>query len=437
MSKKVFISYSWDSETHQNWVIDLANKLREYGVDANVDVFFVHNETTNLNKMMVKQISDSDHVIIVLTEEYRNKVDNWNGGVGFESELLLPAISGAINKNKLIFIMRHNGEFSSVFPSQYIGYYAIDFSDESNYSLKFKELLHRIYNEPLYAKREIGTKPLLNPINHSIENEHEISSKPQNHDKDFLIVDNVKSLLQNIKSNKKIHLKQGVYNISKATNIATEHLTWEDAYDGKYPRFHDIENLHITADIGTYILIEPRYAFVFDFHSCSNLTFSGLTMGHTEAGYCVGGVLGFRNATHIKISDSVLFGCGTIGLDIQNVQNFEFSNSTIKECTYSILHIRNSNNIQFNHATFKDTEQFDLIEIEDSHNIEITDCEISNNSTSEFMPYLFKIKGDCTSILVANTKISHNEVSILSNIKPLIDFIDCEFKYNEFKIENT
>ncbi|MBE9202649.1 hypothetical protein IQ218_03145 [Synechocystis salina LEGE 06099] len=39
MTKKIFISYSWDNESHQNWVVQLANSLRECGIDANVDVF--------------------------------------------------------------------------------------------------------------------------------------------------------------------------------------------------------------------------------------------------------------------------------------------------------------------------------------------------------------------------------------------------------------
>lgn len=31
---KVFISYSWDSESHKKWVIALSNELRKNGIDA-------------------------------------------------------------------------------------------------------------------------------------------------------------------------------------------------------------------------------------------------------------------------------------------------------------------------------------------------------------------------------------------------------------------
>ena len=36
-NKKVFISYSWDSEEHKNWVLKLATDLRSHGVDVIFD----------------------------------------------------------------------------------------------------------------------------------------------------------------------------------------------------------------------------------------------------------------------------------------------------------------------------------------------------------------------------------------------------------------
>ena len=284
MTKKVFISYSWDNESHQNWVVELANSLRESGIDANVDVFYVHGETTNLNKMMVKEISTSGHVIVVLTEEYKNKVVNWNGGVGFESELLLPAISGQVDNNKLIFIMRHKGDYKIVFPPQYIGYYAIDFSDEDRFSIKLKELLHRIYQEPLYRKNELGVKPDLKPINsvnETLESEGEISQTGS----DVIVID--RTFLENISSNKKIYLKQGVYNISKALDVSNGNICWENTFDGLYPMIKGIENFSIDAEVGAFVLIEPRYAYVLEFLNCKNIKISNLTLGHTDSGYCV------------------------------------------------------------------------------------------------------------------------------------------------------
>ncbi|MCG1012151.1 TIR domain-containing protein [Tepidanaerobacter sp. GT38] len=52
----VFISYSWDSEEHENWVAFLAAKLRENGVDATIDKFETQSKTVNLNRMMIEKI---------------------------------------------------------------------------------------------------------------------------------------------------------------------------------------------------------------------------------------------------------------------------------------------------------------------------------------------------------------------------------------------
>ncbi|WP_407579252.1 TIR domain-containing protein [Citrobacter koseri] len=435
MPIRVFISYSWDDLAHQEWVVNLANRLRESGIDANVDVFNAHKETTNLNKMMVKEISISDNVIVVLTEQYKQKATSWEGGVGFESELLLSVLTDQEVKDKIIFIMKNPSGYSEAFPPQYKNYYAIDFSDESKFNHKFKELLHRIYGEPLYRKSDIGIKPVLEPLNPSIEkidnNDDVILLKSI--DEGYIVIDNVISLLENIGSDKKIFLKQGVYNISKGLAINNDYISWKEEYDGKYPILRNIKNLSINAELGTYILIEPRYAFVFEFLGCENINLSNLTLGHTESGYCVGGVLRFDTTTDIELSDCVLFGCGTIGIDLNNVERFNMTKSVIKECTYSIMHIRHSNSIKFTESTFKDTQEFDLIEIENSNSIEICNSIISSNATGEFLPHLFRVIGNCHNLKVIGTEIKNNETKYLINDRTLIEFIDCKFKNNEFR----
>ncbi|WP_409350563.1 right-handed parallel beta-helix repeat-containing protein [Synechocystis salina] len=129
---------------------------------------------------------------------------------------------------------------------------------------------------------------------------------------------------------------------------------------------------------------------------------------------------------------NAIFGCGTVGLDLNNVERFNFIESTIKECTYSIMHITNSSDVMFIDSIFKDTEQFDLIEIDSSSAIKIDNCIISSNSTGDFQPHLFKLVGSCSDIQVLFTTIKHNEIPILVNNKSLIEFIDCDFKGNDF-----
>ncbi|NHA32769.1 hypothetical protein AXF43_25260 [Bacillus paranthracis] len=60
-TKSVFISYSWDSPEHQQWVMDLVDLLRENGVDASFDMLETQSQTVNLNAMMVSNVRDNDY----------------------------------------------------------------------------------------------------------------------------------------------------------------------------------------------------------------------------------------------------------------------------------------------------------------------------------------------------------------------------------------
>ena len=85
MPIKVFISYSWDSKEHQEWVIALTNTLRNtYGIDARCDLLL---DRPNLFSMMVQEARINDKIIIVDTKKYTEKANNEQGGVGYETRL--------------------------------------------------------------------------------------------------------------------------------------------------------------------------------------------------------------------------------------------------------------------------------------------------------------------------------------------------------------
>lgn len=157
----VFVSYSWDNKNHQQWVLNLTNKLRRKGVDATIDVFETQTKTVNLNLMMVSKIKNSDYIVIILTENYAQKADESQGGVGFETILTMPYLRG--NLSKLILVMRHQGDYTKVFPFHYKDIYAIDMSRDEEYEEKFDELVYKIFNKPLYEMAELGPIPELKP----------------------------------------------------------------------------------------------------------------------------------------------------------------------------------------------------------------------------------------------------------------------------------
>ncbi len=162
MSKEhpsVFISYGWDSEEHENWVTVLAAKLRENGVDATIDKFETQSKTVNLNRMMIEKIKNSDNIVIILTETYAKKADTFQGGVGYETNLLIRYIKD--NPDKIILIMRHKGDYRKAVPFYLEGFHFIDFSHDDQFDIKFDELLHRIYQVDVIDVPKVGAKPKL------------------------------------------------------------------------------------------------------------------------------------------------------------------------------------------------------------------------------------------------------------------------------------
>ncbi|MFF2912863.1 toll/interleukin-1 receptor domain-containing protein [Paenibacillus sp. NPDC057934] len=152
-----FISYSWDGHSHEQWIRSLVNDLRSQGgVDATCDQFEVQDKTVNLNTMMIKAIRDNDYVIVVLTKSYAQKSDSLQGGVGFETVLSLPALR--TDPDKFIFVMRE-GDYSDVFPYHLRDYYAINFSQDTEYKSKLDELIRRIYKKGKFEKAPLGDIP--------------------------------------------------------------------------------------------------------------------------------------------------------------------------------------------------------------------------------------------------------------------------------------
>src|SRR5262245_28656183 len=90
---KAFISYSWSSQAHQKWVLDLATQLRENGVDVTIDKWDL-KEGHDAIKFMEQMVTDPEikKVIIVLDRTYAEKADGRKGGVGTETQIISPEI---------------------------------------------------------------------------------------------------------------------------------------------------------------------------------------------------------------------------------------------------------------------------------------------------------------------------------------------------------
>jgi pectate lyase len=247
-----------------------------------------------------------------------------------------------------------------------------------------------------------------------------------------ITVSNAKELLQAIGPQQTITLEAGDYYLKDAYEVKNDFIVFTNEYDGPELVLTNISGMTLVAEGKVTILAEPRYAWVINFTGCSNITLKGIVFGHTEAGYCSGGVLGFSNCKGFTISNCELYGSGTEGMAFSESSDFNISNCEIRQCTYDIMNISGSQNISFTNCTFKDTGEFDLISITSCSNIFYKKCMFSNNATCEFMPYFFNIDEHSKNISVEHSMFRDNKVLKFVNVKSRLVMKKNKFAKNDF-----
>lgn len=159
---KVFISYSWDDEPHKNWVKDLAARLRNEGIDVNLDRWEV-TPGAQLPEYMERSVRDNDFVLIVCTPQYKSRSDKRTGGVGYEGDIMTAEAFIQGNHQKFIPLLR-KGEWRDAAPSWLLGKAYFDFRADPYSEDNYQELYTYLFDErekapPLGKPRGLAPKP--------------------------------------------------------------------------------------------------------------------------------------------------------------------------------------------------------------------------------------------------------------------------------------
>ena len=138
-----FISYSWDDESHKEWVRDLARRLRIDGVETILDQWEIHlgDQTT---AFMETAVRENRFVIIICTPHYKERSDNRVGGVGYEGDIMTAEVLNTGNRRKFIPVLRR-GTSETAIPSWLSGSARVKLSgnpySEEEYSTLVQTLL--------------------------------------------------------------------------------------------------------------------------------------------------------------------------------------------------------------------------------------------------------------------------------------------------------
>jgi hypothetical protein len=155
---RCFISYSWDSEAHREWVRKLATRLRECGIDAILDQFHCA-PGMDLTQFMERSVRESSYVVLVCTPNFGQKADAGVGGVGYEKAIVTGEIfAGEAKDTKFVPVLRE-GDPAKSLPSYLRTRLFIDFRVDDFFEARLEELLRHFHGEPLYPLPPIGPKP--------------------------------------------------------------------------------------------------------------------------------------------------------------------------------------------------------------------------------------------------------------------------------------
>lgn len=155
---KVFISYSWSSPEHQEWVLDLAEKLHNDNIDPVIDKWDLREGQSAID-FMESMVVDStiDKIIMVIDKEYQVKADSRGGGVGTESTILSNVLYGKKSTSNIVAVIAEPGSKPPVF---YSGRIFIDLSSEETYAENYENLIRWIYGKFKHERPKTeGTTP--------------------------------------------------------------------------------------------------------------------------------------------------------------------------------------------------------------------------------------------------------------------------------------
>ncbi len=165
-----------------------------------------------------------------------------------------------------------------------------------------------------------------------------------------------------------------------------DYLVWifsENVYDGRQLTLYKVNNLTIQGGTDSKIIVEPRYACVFNLYQCSDITFNNITLGHTEDGYCMGAVLGAKYSSNIYAYNCDLYGCGTYGILTENCSNVLMANTVIRECSDGIMWLMDTSGATFVNCDFYDNKGG--VSTYHTTNLKFNNCRFFRNAGELFM----------------------------------------------------
>lgn len=153
----VFVSYSHDSEDHSAWVLRLATRLRQNGVDTILDQWNLRLGQ-DVAAFIERGLSSSHRVLCVCSQAYVAKANASRAGVGYEKQIITAELLDDLNLDWVIPVIRNNAGTQKL-PTFLKGRLYINFEEDRLYESRYEELLRSLLDEPVLPIPELGKNP--------------------------------------------------------------------------------------------------------------------------------------------------------------------------------------------------------------------------------------------------------------------------------------
>jgi hypothetical protein len=158
---RTFISYSWTSPTHESWVLNLASRLREDGVDVILDKWDLkpgHDSYVFMESMVTDPTVTK--VVMICDKAYVEKANSRAGGVGTESQIISPELYKNSAQDKFAALMTdEDDEGNAHVPVFYKGRIYFDFRSTDRFEEGYEQLLRWLVDRPQHVKPKLGSVP--------------------------------------------------------------------------------------------------------------------------------------------------------------------------------------------------------------------------------------------------------------------------------------
>jgi hypothetical protein len=159
---KVFISYSWTTPQHQQFILSIAERLISDGVEVVLDLYDL-KEGNDKYAFMERMVTDANitHVLVFCDRVYAEKANaRKGGGVGTESQILSKEVYDKVVQSKIIPIVCEFGENGEpTLPAFFSSRIWIDFSSDEALNRNWEQLIRVLFGKPLHQRPALGKPP--------------------------------------------------------------------------------------------------------------------------------------------------------------------------------------------------------------------------------------------------------------------------------------